>query len=313
MTNDPYYNNHAPLPPPLPADNGEDEMATIPADNPWQFVPEKPSPDLSPPTEIREESLPARRETDEKPSRAQATTPDSPRPKHRRLVLGLLGITIVMFAVVATLLVVRFFNAPDSAVPEVSITLVDPKIIEKDTAPAAFRKKSAQIDAMFEEIAGAPLPLNPGRHQSAAELSRHIMTADTVFTKAVKETLADKINPLEQPQFEHYENLWKLGVAVLDIATHELEAYATLGNTVGDETAAGQAKDLNDWLVEWLVGKKGLYCELRDHFWHQVKSKRPGVGPNRKAQIAKLRKERREFATAFGYPTEPLYKYCDSR
>lgn len=323
MTKDVYYKSQTPIPPPLPEDNGEEDMATIPADSPWQVVPAVPldttiadgetvekteyvqqdhaSDDASPPP-------------DDGPGEAPLSNPPAKAPRRqRKLMLGLLIPTITMFATAAVLLIFQMIDENESKTPEVGMTLVEPKIIEKDTTPKAFAQKSAEIDAMFEQIAGAPLPLHLGKHQTAAELSRYILTADTPFARTVRDTLSDKIDPLTPPQFEHYENLWKLGVAVLDIATNELETYTTLEEAVADESAEKQAKTLNAWLIEWLLGRKGLYCELRDLFWHQVKTKRPSVGPNRKGQIAKLRKERREFAKAFGYPSVPLYKYCDSR
>lgn len=323
---DTYYKNQTPIPPPLPEDNGEEEMATIPADSPWRVVPATPSKTAIAESEPikhveQKEQDPGSPsfddkiddKTDDKTEEAPSDIPNNKPQKQRKLMLGLLILTAAMLAVVAVLLTYRLVDDRESDTPKVGVTLVEPKIIEKDTAPKAFVRKSAEIDAMFEQIAGASLPLYHGKHQTVAELSRHILTADTPFARTVKSTLSEKIDPLTPPQFEHYENLWKLGVAVLDFATDELETYAALGKAVEDETAAEHAKTLNAWLIEWLLGRKGLYCELRGRFWRQVKTKRPGVGPNRKGQIAKLRKERREFAKAFGYPTDPLYKYCDSR
>ncbi len=319
MTNDTYHHNQPALPPPLPDDVDSDDLATVPATSPWQMVPEKGADDGTEPAGYQVAPPASAPPQEAYSTETTAATDDAPSiasiaPQHRdsrwmsrKAILGLLAASVTMITAVGVLIIIRWREARGTDPSEVTVTLIEPKIIENDTTKSALKSKKADIDAMFEEIAATKGPLIIGKHQPVDELSSHILSAQTPFAKTVRAALESKISPLNKAQFEQTENLWQLGVTVLDVATEALEEMTDLGQAADEGETAETAKILKAWLIEWLLGKNGLYCELRDQFWNQGKT----VRASQKSHITQMRQERKKFAKAFDYPTTPLFKYCE--
>ncbi len=187
---------------------------------------------------------------------------------------------------------------------------------DPDLVPKQYRAALESIESTLIAIAGDQDPELPpaGKHRNLEELWSQIENnpqamGDLALIQHVASKLAGDFATHKAKEPVKWEGLWKLGIAVYDTASAQMDSVK---RDFGNREDLKVKKDLTiyrRWLAKWLLGERGVYCQVRQRFWEQVKS--GDIPRNEKKRIGEVRKERERYLTRLHRRGKPLYDFCD--
>ncbi|MCP4604336.1 MAG: hypothetical protein GY847_28080 [Proteobacteria bacterium] len=194
---------------------------------------------------------------------------------------------------------------------------------QEDVVLKQYIKEKGAIESTLIEIAGFADSslLKFGKYQNLEALWRKI-SAQTAEKKSaakntgalfrnVQERLRGDLSSVEAGAVVPWDKLWKLGVTVFYTASFQIDRLEEIFIERPDLGVIADVKSYRKWLVEWLLGERGLYCQVRQRFWEQVKTGNPPIPKDEQRRIGKMRRERKQHLDKWGRREEHLYNYCD--
>ncbi|MCP4680012.1 MAG: hypothetical protein GY854_31880 [Deltaproteobacteria bacterium] len=205
---------------------------------------------------------------------------------------------------------------PDTPDPEKQVIVEEPFIVPADLTQGRYQAARELIERTLFSIAGSSISKTspPGKHQNLEELWAQIESnpqamADPAFIQYVASKLEKDFAAHGTGTAVPWDGLWKLGIVVYDAASTEIDSVEKF---YGEFKDLGVKKDLatyRRWLAEWLLGKRGVYCQVRQRFWEQVKN--GSVSNDERKRIGEVRQERERHLTSLRRKNKPLYDLCD--
>ncbi len=209
-------------------------------------------------------------------------------------------------------------EVPSAEAPPVQVQLPQPEVSNPPGEPepsvrereTRIRQARAELEALIESIAG---PDADDDHQSVEQLALRLAASpDTPLAAAVSTRMGGSFNDIKEGERLSYALVWRLGQASLSFTSEQIgQIEEQLSGEISDGLTEAIAAH-RQWLREWMLGKRGLYCQVRERYWQEVKRGRLELTAEVKKDIKRLRQERAKLAKAAGYPTTVLYEYCEA-
>jgi len=275
----------SPKPPPLPVNSDDmpddDEMTTIPA---------PPMRNTAPIIYIK----------------LKLPRLSSLRPKIILLATVLLGlISLVIF--------INQDHPPDTVQPAKVLKKSSAKVVLQSAA-TGYEISQSQLQKLLDEITSDDLKENINCEQCADLNKLWIFIRKNTDSELAKILTKDSLaNAFGTPpdRILTYDEMWKFGMLILDVLYTHIDDLQKAYDGREVSSLDADITNMKRKLSDWLLGKRGVYCQVRARYWQQIKLQNPPISKAQRKDMRKLRKERRKFIKAAGYPQKTLIKFCD--
>ncbi len=198
-------------------------------------------------------------------------------------------------------------------VPDTTVSSAPPPP-QPDRVPEQYRAARKRIETIIAAIGGDSQTVEAGQHQNLRELWNQVSRAGGgahPVATVLGERMTDdfRVHPAGTPV--PWDKLWKLGITVYHAASAEIDSAR---KDFGHRSDLGVKADIagyRRWLLKWLLGERGVYCQARQRFWEQVKNGDPPIPKEERSRIGELRRERRRHLDRWKMRHEKLYDFCE--
>ncbi len=200
-------------------------------------------------------------------------------------------------------------------VPDTTVSSAPPPP-EPDRVPEQYRAARKRIETIIAAIGGDSQTAEAGRHQNLRELWKQVRAATlsggaNPVATLLGERMTDDFKVHSAGAPVPWDRLWKLGITVYHAASAEIDSAR---KDFGHRSDLGVKADIagyRRWLIKWLLGERGVYCQARQRFWEQVKNGDPPIPKEERPRIGELRRERRRHLDRWKMRHEKLYDFCE--
>ncbi len=178
----------------------------------------------------------------------------------------------------------------------------------------AYKKRRERIEQILFEIAGdkSSKDLKPGGYQTLEALW------DQMVTLSGRDTLSKIVGGMLDQEFKTqqagatipWDRLWKLGMTLYHAASIEIDSVEEEFRKYNNPKVKADLARHRQWLAKWLLGERGVYCQIRQRFWQQVKTGNPPIPEGERERISEIRQERKRHLDKLGRPDTKLYNFC---
>jgi len=205
---------------------------------------------------------------------------------------------------------------PPSLMSADPIVVKDPIVmpVEVPFNQLAYLEAKKAIEQILAEMAGPQGKDlgNPGEYQPLETLFEQIATKSdgNTLSNILGGILEQEIKAQPVGAVIPWDRLWTLGITLFHAASVEIDTVERDFLRYRNPEIKADLARYRKWLSTWVLGKRGVYCQVHQRFLQQVKIDNPAILKKQQIRISEIKQERERHLEKLGQPLTDLNEFC---